>query len=98
MSAPLDIVLGLLILLIAGAVVARRMPFPEPLLLVPIGAALSYLPGLPPVSPHPDLVLNVFLPLLVHATAINLPWRQFRDNLRPIGSLAIRLVVFTTAT
>ena len=97
MANTLEIVLGLLVLLIAGSVLARRAAFPEPLLFVPIGAAVSYVPGVPAISPHPDLILHVFLPLLVYATAINVPWRQFRANLRPIGSLAVGLVVFTTA-
>lgn len=97
MAITLEIVLGLLVLLVAASVLARRVAFPGPLLFVPIGVAVSYVPGIPAISLHPDLVLNVFLPLLVYATAINVPWRQFRANLRPIGSLAIGLVVFTTA-
>jgi CPA1 family monovalent cation:H+ antiporter len=97
MATDLEIVLGLLVLLIGGSVLARRAAFPEALMFVPIGAAVSYLPGIPAVSPHPDLILHIFLPLLVYATAINVPWRQFRANLRPIGSLAIGLVIFTTA-
>jgi CPA1 family monovalent cation:H+ antiporter len=96
MANTFEIVLGLLVLLIAGSVFARRIAFPEPLLFVPIGAAVSYLPRMPAVSFHPDLVLHIFLPLLVYATAINVPWRQFCANLRPIASLAIGLVIFTT--
>ncbi len=96
MADILEVVLGLLVLVIAGSVVARRVAFPEPLLFVPIGAAVSYLPGVPVVTPNPALILHVFLPLLVYATAVDIPWRQFRANLRPIGSLAIGLVIFTT--
>jgi CPA1 family monovalent cation:H+ antiporter len=97
MANTLDIVLGLLVLLVAASVLARRISFPAPLLYVPVGMAASFIPGVPTISPHPDLVLHVFLPLLVYATAINVPWRQFHANLRPIGSLAIGLVIFTTA-
>lgn len=96
MFAILDLVLGLLVLLIVASIIARRAAFPEPLLLVPIGVAASYVPGVPAVSLDPDLVLDVFLPLLVYATAIELPWRQFRANLKPIGFLAFGLVLFTT--
>jgi CPA1 family monovalent cation:H+ antiporter len=97
MANTLDIVLGLLVLLVAATVLARRISFPAPLLYVPVGMAVSYIPGVPKISAHPDLILHVFLPLLIYATAINVPWRQFRANLRPIGSLAIGLVIFTTA-
>jgi Na+/H+ antiporter len=97
MADSLDVVLGLLVLLIAASVLARRIAFPEPLLFVPIGIAVSYVPGIPAVYLHPNLVLHVFLPLLVYATALGVPWRQFRDNIRPIGFLAIGLVLFTTA-
>jgi CPA1 family monovalent cation:H+ antiporter len=97
MTQTLEIVLALLALLVAASVLARRVSFPEPLLMVPIGVAVSYVPGMPALAPHPDLVLHVFLPLLIYATAINVPWRHFRANLRPIGSLAVGLVLFTTA-
>lgn len=92
-----EIVVALLLGQVAASVLARRISFPEPLLYVPVGMAVSYIPGVPGITPPPELILNVFLPLLVYATAINVPWRQFRDNLRPIGSLAIGLVAFTTA-
>lgn len=96
MIASLDIALGLLALLVAAAVLARRANFPEPLLFVLAGIAASYVPGVPTVFLEPELVLNVFLPLLVYAAAIRMPYREFRANLRPIGFLAIGLVFFTT--
>lgn len=96
MADSLDILLALFALVIAASLLARRISVPEPLLFVLTGLALSFVPGLPAVSLDPDLVLDVFLPLLVYATAIELPWKQFRENLRPIGFLGIGLVVFTT--
>jgi monovalent cation/hydrogen antiporter len=92
----LDITLALFALIIAASLLARRISVPEPLLFVLTGLALSFVPGLPAVALNPKLVLDVFLPLLVYATAIVLPWRQFRENLRPIGFLGIGLVIFTT--
>lgn len=96
MVHSLDLILALLALLVLAAVLARRLSFPEPLIFVPIGIAASYVPGVPEVVLDPELILNVFLPLLVYATAIRLPWHQFRENIRPIGFLAIGLVIFTT--
>ena len=97
LAGIVEIILALLVVLVAATLLARRIRFPEPLLYVPVGMALSFIPGLPTLTPHPDLILHVFLPLLVYATAVNIPWRQFHENLRSIGSLAIGLVVFTTA-
>ena len=96
MAEIVAIAIALLALVITASLAARRLAMPEPLLLVPIGLAVSWVPGVPEVKLDPNLVLHVFLPLLVFATAIDVPWKQFRANLRPIGFLGIGLVVFTT--
>jgi monovalent cation/hydrogen antiporter len=88
--------LALLALLVAASLAARRFSLQEPLLFVLTGLVVSFLPGLPTVRLHPQLVMDVFLPLLVYATAVEVPWREFRANLRPIGFLGIGLVFFTT--
>jgi len=51
---------------------------------------------LPDVALAPDLVFLIFLPPLLYWEALTTSWRDFRANLRPIGSLAIGLVVVTT--
>ena len=96
MAEIVAIAIALLALVITASIAARRLALPEPLLLVPIGLAVSWVPGVPEVRLDPNLVLHLFLPLLVYATAIDVPWKQFRANLRPIGFLGIGLVVFTT--
>ncbi len=97
MAEIVALAIALLALVILASLLARRASMPEPLLLVAIGLAVSWVPGVPEVKLHPNLVLHVFLPLLVYATALEVPWKQFRANLRPIGFLGIGLVVFTTA-
>lgn len=97
MVETVALLLGLLVLVIAASLAARAVSFPEPLAYVPIGVAVSFIPGVPEVALDPDVVLHFFLPLLVYATAIEVPWREFRANLRPIGFLAFGLVAFTTA-
>jgi CPA1 family monovalent cation:H+ antiporter len=57
---------------------------------------LSFLPGLPTVDLAPELVLLVFLPPLIYASAWEISWREFHANLRPILLLAIGLVLVTT--
>jgi monovalent cation/hydrogen antiporter len=96
MDTILDAALALLALLIAASLAARKISFQEPLLFVLTGLVVSFIPGLPAIALDPELVMDVFLPLLVYATAVEVPWREFRANLRPIGFLGIGLVVFTT--
>jgi CPA1 family monovalent cation:H+ antiporter len=60
------------------------------------GVLLSYLPGLPPIDLAPELVLFLFLPPLIYASAWETSWREFHANLRPILLLAIGLVLVTT--
>jgi len=97
MVETVALLLGLLVLVIAASLAARAVSFPEPLAYVPIGVAVSFIPGVPEAQLDPDVVLHVLLPLLVYATAIEVPWREFRANLRPIAFLAFGLVLFTTA-
>lgn len=78
------------------AFASRRLPMPYPTLMVLAGAVLGWIPGLPHIAFEPDTVLFVFLPPLLYAAAWQMPWREFRANLRPIGMLAIGLVIATT--
>lgn len=97
MAEIVAVAIALLALVITASLLARRISMPEPLLLVPLGLLVSWVPGVPELKLDPNLVLHLFLPLLVYATAVDVPWKQFRANLRPIGFLGIGLVLFTTA-
>jgi len=90
------IVLGLLAA-VAGAIpLAARLNIAYPIVLVLGGLALGFIPFVPNVALDPELVLLVFLPPLLYWEAVNTSWRDFRANIRPIGSLAIGLVIGTT--
>ncbi len=90
------IVLGLLAA-VAGAIpLAARLNIAYPIVLVLGGLALGFIPVVPNVALDPELVLLVFLPPLLYWEAVNTSWRDFRANIRPIGSLAIGLVIGTT--
>src|SRR5437764_1829649 len=91
-----EVVLGLLAAVAALALLSRRVPVPYPVLLVLGGLVLAVIPGLPRVRLNPELVFLVFLPPLLYPAALFTPWRDFRDNLRPISLLAVGLVLFTT--
>ncbi|MEA2304235.1 MAG: monovalent cation/hydrogen antiporter [Solirubrobacteraceae bacterium] len=88
--------LGVLLAVAGFLTLAHRTGLPYPILLVVGGVALGLVPGIPDVELDPDLVLVIFLPPLLYAAAFFSSLHELRDNLRPIGLLAIGLVTFTT--
>src|SRR5215467_6111805 len=94
MTATIQILLVLLAVLVAAALIARRLNTAPSIVLVLAGLAL--VPGLPPIELAPELVLLVILPPLIYSAGVQMSWREFRFNLRPIALLAFGCVVFTT--
>jgi monovalent cation/hydrogen antiporter len=90
-----EVLLGLLAACVALALVARRLRVPLAVVLVVGGMALALVPGLPTVELDPQLVLALFLPPLLQASAYRTDWPAFRSNLRPILLLAVGAVLFT---
>jgi Na+/H+ antiporter len=88
-------IIGLLFLVTLLALVAPKLRIPVPTCMVLGGLAISLLPGLPVVEMPPDLVFLVFLPPLLYAAAWQMPWQDFKRNIRPILQLAIGLVIMT---
>jgi monovalent cation/hydrogen antiporter len=98
MLVGLDVILGLLVVVAALALLARKISVPYPILLVLGGLVLALIPGIPPIKLNPHLVFVLFLPPLLYPAALFTSWRDFRANLRPIFLLAVGLVVFTTCS
>jgi CPA1 family monovalent cation:H+ antiporter len=67
---------------------------PYPILLVLGGLGLSFVPTAH-VELNPDIVFLLFLPLLLYAAAFFTSLHDLRENLRPIGMLAVGLVLAT---
>ena len=85
-------------LLVAGAamlVLVPKLRIPYPILLVLGGLALGFLPGLPEIDLPPDLVLVGVLPPLLYGAAFFTSLRDLRANFRPVGLLAVGLVLLT---
>ncbi len=87
---------------VAAAVVvltalARRLPIPSPILQVLAGLAVGFMPGVHVPELEPEVVFLVFLPPILWSAAFFTSVREFRQNLRPIGLLAVGLVFVTTA-
>lgn len=77
------------------AVVAERVKFPFPILLVIAGLLIALFPGLPEARLDPELVFLIFLPPLLFSAAWNFPLEDFRSNFLPIFALAVGLVFVT---
>lgn len=89
------IVLGILIALLA---VADKLRLPNPVILVIAGLSLGFIPSLPSLVLNPEVVFLLFLPPILYDTASNTSWHDFRSEIKPIATLAIALVFFTTVS
>ena len=94
--ARAELFVVLLAAMLALTAIARRLLVPYPILLVLGGLALAFIPGIPEVALEPDLVFVLFLPPILWGAAYFTSLRDFRRNLRAIGTLAIGLVLLTT--
>lgn len=90
--------LGLLIAVAGLTAIARALRVPYPILLVIGGSLLGFVPGLPKVELHPDLVLLVFLPPLLFHAAYFASLHELRRQTRTILLNSIGLVVLTATT
>ncbi len=83
-------------LVVALTALARRLPIPSPILQVVAGLLVTLVPGIEIPALDPDIIFFVFLPPILWAAAFFTSLREFKANLRPIGLLAIGLVLVTT--
>jgi Na+/H+ antiporter len=90
---------SLLVVLVVSvllAALARRYDVSAPLALVVAGLATSTIPGFTNIDLDPDLVLYVLLPPLLWSAGLESSYVGLKNNLRPIGLLAIGLPLATT--
>ena len=91
---------ALIIILLFGitllAVLSNKIKFPFPIVLVLSGIIISLIPGLPVISLKPEIIFLIFLPPLLHDSAWNTNWHNFKENKRPIMLAAFGGVLFTT--
>jgi len=91
----LEIVIFLLLCALALGWASRRAGVPYPIALVLGGGALGFVPKLPQLQFDPQYLLVLVLPPILYQAALLTSWRDFKANLRPIGLLAIGLVMVT---
>jgi Na+/H+ antiporter len=94
-----ELLIGGLLVAVAGlSALARRLSVPYPIVLVIGGAIAGFIPGLPDVRLDPRVVLVVFLPPLLYASAFFANLGDFRANMRALTLSAVGLVLLTMAT
>jgi len=94
--ALLQVILFLLLCAVALGWVARHFKFPYPIALVIGGGLLGFVPRLPQLQFDPLVLLVLVLPPILYQAALLTSWRDFKASIRPIGLLAIGLVIATT--
>src|SRR3954471_14844669 len=97
MVSQLTLLVALMLatVLLIGA--GNRLHLPYPVLMVLLGVGLTFLPGLPHLAIEPEVILPLFLPPLLFATAQRTSWAVFRVRWRSLVLLAIGLVTATVA-
>jgi monovalent cation/hydrogen antiporter len=90
------VALGLILAVATMLAIAPTLRIPYPILLVIGGLALGVVPGMPEFELQPELVFYGVLPPLLYSSAFFTSLRELRVSARPIGLLAVGLVVVTT--
>ena len=94
--ALLQVLLFLLLCALVLGWLSRRVNVAYPIALVVGGSLLGFVPGLPQLAFDPQFLLVLVLPPILYQAALLTSWRDFKANIKPIGLLAIGLVIATT--
>src|SRR3954471_11550298 len=95
--AEVELFVFLLFAVVVLAGLGLRSGVPYPVVLVLGGLVIGLIPGIPSPRVDPDVIFFVFLPPLLYAAAIGVSAAELRANWRPIGLLAVGLVLVTIA-
>jgi monovalent cation/hydrogen antiporter len=94
---PVVFAVVIAVLVVSLTALARRLPVPTPILQVIAGFAVAMIPGVRIPELDPNLVFFVFLPPILWGAAMFTSVREFKRNIDKIGTLAVGLVIVTTA-
>ncbi|MGO2140518.1 MAG: cation:proton antiporter [Leucobacter sp.] len=83
------------VVLVGVSLVSGRIGIAAPLVLVVVGIGIGYLPGVPLIEIDPEIILLGVLPPLLYSAAMNVPFVDFRRNLRPVAGLSVLLVLIS---
>jgi Na+/H+ antiporter len=88
-------VIGLVLGVLLVHTAAVRLRVPSPILLVLVGFAVSFVPGIPAFELKPEFVLAVLIPPLLFGAAFESSAVAIRKLVRPIFQLSVVLVLLT---
>jgi CPA1 family monovalent cation:H+ antiporter len=92
-----EITLALLAVAVVLLQIAKHLRVPYPALLALVGGCVAALPFAPHLGIEPSLALALFVAPAVMDTAFEMPPRELLRNWVPLVSLALLLVLVTTA-
>jgi monovalent cation/hydrogen antiporter len=93
-----EIVIIIFAILIVLTALANKLKIPSSILLVVMGLTLGFVPALPSFTLNPEVVFLLFLPPILYDAASHTSWHDFRAEIKPISTLAILLVFFTSVS
>lgn len=91
-------IIVVLTLLVGLLAVGDRYKLPTPILLVVSGLAIGFIPGMTAIDLEPEVIFLFFLPPILYDAAATTSWHDFKAEFKPITTLAIVLVIFTTGS
>lgn len=83
----------ILFLVVIFSAIAERINIPYPILLVIVGLVVGFIPGLPNWHPPGNIVLALFLPPILFASARLITWKDIKNNSLEISVLSLVLVI-----
>ncbi|MCL2533654.1 MAG: Na+/H+ antiporter [Nocardiaceae bacterium] len=89
------LVLLVVIVSIAVTGLAKRRDLQVPLVLVAVGSAASFIPGMPRLELAPEVILGLVIPPLLYSAALDFSLASLRRNFAPILRLGVGLVLVT---
>lgn len=92
------LVVGMLAATIACVALGERLHLPYPILILVVSAGIAFVPGIPHLELEPEIILPLFLPPLLYATAQHTSWGVFRARWRTLLVLAVGLTAVTALT
>lgn len=92
-----ETVVFMLAVLIGLSAITHKIKVPYPVLLVGTGLLIGFVPFLPDLALDPEVAFVIFLPPLLYQAASKTAWQEFTRSIRPITTLAVTLVFFTTS-
>jgi Na+/H+ antiporter len=95
MHSLLPFLLAMVAAIVLLNMLATKLKVAYPILLVVAGLLVSFIPGLPMVRIHPDLIFFIFLPPLLFEASWSISFKEMKKWWRIIGSFAFLVVFFT---